>query len=69
MTFAGTFDPGLGQPFPRPDGVVGFPNGLDIGFERLSPGSDDMFATPSVFRDVDPGPGRYGRGIRYSDGC
>ena len=54
LNFTGTFDPVLGQPFPLPDGVVGSPDGSDIGFERPSPGSDDMLATPSVFGDVDP---------------
>ena len=31
LNFAGTFDPGLGQPYPRPDDIMGFPDSLDIG--------------------------------------
>ena len=33
LNFAGTFDPGLGQPFPRLDNIMGFPDSLDIGFD------------------------------------
>ena len=36
--FVGTFDLGLGQPYPRPDNIMGFLDSLDIGFERPSPG-------------------------------
>ena len=35
--FVGAFDLGLGQPYPRPDDIMGFPDCLDIGFERPGP--------------------------------
>ena len=55
LNFAGTFDPGLGQPYPRPDDIVGFPDSLDIGFGRPSLGSDDVLVSLIVFDDVNPG--------------
>ena len=54
LNFAGTFDPGLWQPYPRPDDIVGFPDSSDIGFGRPSPGSDDVLVSLIVFDDVNP---------------
>ena len=48
----GTFDLGLRQPYPRPD-ITGFPDSLDMGFERPSPGSVDMLVSATVVGDVD----------------
>ena len=31
--FVGAFNPGLGQPYPRPDDIMGFTDSLDIGVE------------------------------------
>ena len=51
-----SFDPGLGQSHPRLDDLMGFPDSVDIGFERPSLGSDDMLVLLTMVGDVNPKP-------------